>query len=580
MSPIRFVLAVPLGDPPATSKSISSPLVVAPKLEEICGDRPQLWLGPGSTAIDLGPAGSIFGVMFERGSAVRVNVLAVGAPIGEGPPLIAKWLTSQCWGAYLAVFRDLGSGQLAAYPDPSGLLPVYRRETASHVLLSSEPGLLGEVLNGEPLCVSWFELQSYLAWPELRQRSTCLAGVSELTPGVLWTIGRSGDASVQIWRPQDFMPVGTAPTFESAAEELRDLATTTIGAWAGQFGQVAVAASGGVDSSLICAAMAKGGHAFDCITLATADPSGDESAFVRLLGDHLGVRTIASTYALSHVDLLRPASLGLARPSRKAFMVALERALVAAAGELSADVVFDGNGGDNLFCFLHSAAPLIDRLRAMGPRLGACSTFVDLCRLTGCDAGTMARAVLRRIMRPRPTGLWPPDLRLLADRPLAPPEPWTPWFEVDVGKHGGKRDHLALLMRGQNHVNDVGGLPRFSPLMSQPPVEFCLSVPTWLWCRGGINRALARAAFAPDLPREIVVRTSKAGPDSFIRKLFDANRRVIREGLLDGLLASQGVIDRGATEAALSVDALSGDSIVYRLLDLIEAEAWARSWRR
>jgi len=55
---------------------------------------------------------------------------------------------------------------------------------------------------------------------------------------------------------------------------------------------------------------------------------------------------------------------------------------------------------------------------------------------------------------------------------------------------------------------------------------------------------------------------------------------VIREGLLDGLLASQGVIDRGATEAALSVDALSGDSIVYRLLDLIEAEAWARSWRR
>jgi len=115
--------------------------------------------------------------------------------------------------------------------------------------------------------------------------------------------------------------------------------------------------------------------------------------------------------------------------------------------------------------------------------------------------------------------------------------------------------------------------------MSQPLIEFCLSIPTWIWPEGGINRALARSAFATELPREILTRTSKSGPDSFIRRSFDQHRLTIRNLLMDGLLAQHEVIDRSAVHDALNSDVISGGDIVYRLLDLAEAEIWARSWQ-
>src|SRR5690606_29821877 len=114
----------------------------------------------------------------------------------------------------------------------------------------------------------------------------------------------------------------------------------------------------------------------------------------------------------------------------------------------------------------------------------------------------------------------------------------------------------SVIKRSQNYVNGLaaGGLPRFSPLLSQPLVEFCLGVPTWVWCAGGINRAPARTAFAADLPRAILERVSKAGPDSFVRSIFDRHRRTYRDLLLEGLLARHGLIEREAVEAAFNVD--------------------------
>jgi asparagine synthase (glutamine-hydrolysing) len=385
---------------------------------------------------------------------------------------------------------------------------------------------------------------------------------------------------VRLWQPETFLPHGRVMSFGEAAEELRGLAVGVIGAWSRSLGPAAVAASGGVDSSLICAALARGGAGFSCITLATADPSGDERSFVRLLAEHLGVRSIAALYDPGRIDPLRTASAGLARPSRKPFLAALDSTLLEAADNLGANVIFDGNGGDNLFCFLHSAAPVADRLRCEGPGRGSWATFLDMCHVTGCDLATMARAVLTSLMRQRRRDPWPADTRLLAPEPdgQADPDPLAPWLESAVG---GKRDHLALIMRAQNHLHGLGpsGLPRFSPLMSQPLLEFCLGVPTWLWCARGINRAPARSAFACDLPPEIVRRTSKAGPDSFIRRSFSDNRSTIRAMLLDGLLARQGLLDLAAVEQALGAGAMAGGSIIYRLLDLAEAEAWARSWQ-
>ena len=577
MKAVKFVLAVPL----ASQGTPSGTLIRSRRREGLCGKSPRLWTDDDTALVDLGAAGVILGVLFSRSSFELLKSLPGDAPECRNNDRLMAWLIEECWGAYVAIHTNCERGAVQILVDPSGLLPVYSAETATHRIFASHPELLRQASDFQ-LVPSWPAIHAHLSRPDLRQRVTCLAGVSELAPGELIVAGQRQVSGKQIWRPDDFMPSTTQTSCEEAAEQLRELATSVISAWAMRLGRVAVAASGGVDSSLICAALAKAGQPFDCITLATADPSGDERAYVRMIGDHLGVNILGRTYDIRTIDPLVCVSAGLARPSRKSFMAALDAALFDAGQSLEADVIFDGNGGDSLFCFLHSAAPLVDRLHCEGPGRGSAATFVDLCHLTGCSMPTMMRAAVGRLFRKRPRDLWPPDLRLLsgAFKQLERAEPLSSWFETRVGCLLGKRDHLALLMRSQNNVNGLaaGGLPRFSPLLSQPLVEFCLGVPTWVWSAGGINRAPARAAFAADLPRGILERVSKAGPDSFVRSIFDKHRHTYRDLLLEGLLARHGLLDRQAIEAALNVDFRSEGSIIYRLLDLVETENWARSW--
>lgn len=577
MKPIRFVLSVPRN--PVRTSPIK--LVQADRPIQASPGYAILWLEPDVPLIKVGDHSYIAGLVFSRNSAQRILRLPSQAPVNGGAQAIATWLMRECWGGYVAILSCSKTQTINVFVDPSGLCPVYRTETESDILISTHPEQLAKVGNVS-LSVSWSALHTFLSRPELRQRETCLAGVTELSSGELVPLAGAQQETRQIWKAENFLPTHRNLTFDEAANQLAHETKKICGAWGKIFGQCTVAASGGVDSSVICAALSAAGIPFNCATVATSDPSGDERRFVELLAQHLRVDAIAAVYDLRLIDPLRAVSSGLARPSRKAFMAALEAALFKAAEEAGAQVVLDGNGGDNLFCFLHSAAPIVDRLRCEGLGRGAISTFHDMCLVTRCDMPTMARAVGRRWFRRDAIPSWPVDRRLLSQK-LAAGEKFDPlsaWLDTSVGRHGGKRDHLALIMRAQMHMHGLAasGLPRFSPLASQPLLELCLGVPTWLWCQGGTNRALTRAAFAADLPEEIVKRTSKAGPDSFIHKCFDAHRKKIREQLMDGLLVHHDIIDREAVNDAFQNGVRSDREIVLRLLDLSEAENWARSW--
>lgn len=567
----RFVIAIPHGRsvPPVIRKSA--------KLGDVCGEDPSIWTADGSREFSVGPHGRLIGSVFSAHTGKPIDAIPqidLGSAEATASSLIRDY-----WGAYVAVLPDPQLSSIALHVAPWGQWPVYYTKTPTHLVFASEARLLEQAMRAR-LEVDWNALASFLRYPELRQRQSCLKGVDELAPGVLKVIG-AHDLERQIWRAADYLPGADCPCFSDAAAELRELATTTCAAWADRFGSVAVASSGGVDSTFLAAALAAGERDFACVTLATCDSSGDESDYARVLADRLGVAFARRTYSSKFYCPTACASAGLPRPSRKGFLSAVDTLLADGAAELGRAVVLDGNGGDNLFCFLHSAAPVVDRLRNAGPRAALFETLPAMCRVTGCDIPTMLRATGRRLIGRRSSEDWAPDSRLLAERPDVgnAPEPLTPWHRLPAGRHPGKRDHLALIMRAQHHIHGFGpGPARFSPLMSQPLLEFCLGVPTWMWVAGGRNRALARAAFADLVPRSLVTRTSKAGPDSFIRSAFDCHREVFRELLLDGHLTKHGVVDRAVVEQAFALQTSRRGSLVYRLLDLVEAENWSRSW--
>jgi asparagine synthase (glutamine-hydrolysing) len=122
------------------------------------------------------------------------------------------------------------------------------------------------------------------------------------------------------------------------------------------------------------------------------------------------------------------------------------------------------------------------------------------------------------------------------------------------------------------------GIPLCSPLISQPLVEACLRVPSWLWFEDGHNRFVARSAFRDQLPVDVLDRDSKGAPDCFVADLYDANRSKIRELLLGGLLRREKLLDDKAVDAALDNQAPVEGHGFLRLMRLVDAETWARSW--
>ncbi len=82
------------------------------------------------------------------------------------------------------------------------------------------------------------------------------------------------------------------------------------------------------------------------------------------------------------------------------------------------------------------------------------------------------------------------------------------------------------------------------PLVSQPVLECCLQIPTYILSHGGTDRTIARAAFRNALPPEIAERSSKGAVNQFFYDAIYGNREHIRPFLLDGLLADRGLLDR------------------------------------
>jgi len=116
------------------------------------------------------------------------------------------------------------------------------------------------------------------------------------------------------------------------------------------------------------------------------------------------------------------------------------------------------------------------------------------------------------------------------------------------------------------------------PLLSQPVIEHCLSIPVDLLIQGGRDRALARRAFSRDLPNQIAERRSKGELGAHYSLAFSAALPAIREYLLDGRLVKHDLLLRRPLEAALESSALAEHGGHLMLARAMAIEAWTRHW--
>lgn len=546
------------------------------------GEAGALWMGHEHASVELDGRGVVIGSLFLPGRKRMAADLGsemckhVADTLGDG-------LVRSCWGGYVAIISDHEGSRISVLRAPMGDLPCYIVSRGTMVAVASDVALL--IASGaERPAVDWSAVARHLAAPHVRQPETCLAGVTELPGGHRLTIDGGAVIAAERWSPwESAAPERRIDDPTEARQRLRHAIEHSVAMLAADQPRIVLKLSGGLDSSIVAAALASAGGNFDCLNLVTDDATGDERRYAELAAYAAGRPLLERRRVVDDVALDRSAAWRLPRPTVRAFTQASALAVAEVATSAGATAVFDGGGGDNVFCSLQSIRPVIDCLLDERGRHASIATARSVATLAQVSVWTVVRRAWAGRRRWAKTYPWPDDHRLLTTSAIDASTRATahPWFVAPDDALPGKAAHVALIAQAQSVVEGFDAedaLPTYSPLLAQPVVEACLKLPSWLWYDGPLNRAAARAAFADMLPPAITHRASKGSPDGFIADLYERNRLQIRSLLIGGELARHGLVDEPAILAMLDDPRPVVGHAHLRILQLVDVEAWARSW--
>lgn len=529
--------------------------------------------------IPIGDHGCVIGHLFSRSDpSVRIaafdadEVLAIEASGGRS-------LLKDFWGAYIAVLTP-DNGVISVVRDPSAQMPCYYRSDADHLVLASD---VTQLARRGPQAVNFTELGRLLTSVDAIGRNTCISDVKELLPGECITTTPEGHTISEWWSPWPWTIPERQVSFETDTSRLRRVLADCIGSWASCFDSIALGVSGGLDSSIVACAAQSQDLSLHCLNIVSNGAGGDERRYASVLASAVGRPLHERHYSLSSVDIEKPVAPHHAWPNAPYFMQGIATIHSGFSKEHHIDAYFSGNGGDNVFCSLNTAAPFVDRFLTQGARSGLMTTLRDLSVLTGADGMAILRHALGIYKRfGDPPRIYRNSSGLSASfiEALEPFVPLHPWLDNAKRALPGKIGHVKQIIRAHRGIElypRAEAPVHIAPLLSQPIIEVCLGIPTWHWVHKGINRAVAREAVRGIVPQQLLRRTSKGGPSGFMNEIFQANRQKAEQMLRDGLLARAGLLDLSIFEGIDPITA-NGSDKARRILDLCAAEAWARWW--
>ena len=518
----------------------------------------------------------IIGRLFEKFSAVPPAIECPGQVLTAEK---GRKLLTDFWGGY--VFVHIGrNGAVTIFRDPSGALPCYVKREADGISIAGDITELASPGSG---AVDLGEVARVLSSGDARGRRTCIEGIEELIAGECLAVADGKVALESWWTPWDHVTPRANKDFETFAEDLRNIVCGVAGTWSRCFSSILLGVSGGLDSSIVAAGAAPAARGLTCLTLVGPDADGDERRYALAMATHLGLNIREVQREIGDIDVGRASApnhpwpiVPIGRQTNEAIHERIAR-------EMPVDAYFTGNGGDAVLCSLRSTIPLLDRVLAEGPSARLGTTLRDICLLTGADRRTVLRHawdrhrrhVGRHQIRFNAAGLQPDAARVARAAGAT-----HPWLRPPRDILPGKTVHAAYLMRTQKSIElypRAVSPPHVAPLISQPLMELCLSIPTWMWVSGGRNRAVARRAFDSALTSLVTARTSKGGPGGFDLLIYRRNRDRLHDRLRNGLLASEGIFDPALLDRAED-PTWRGVERIQRILEFAAAENWVRWW--
>ncbi len=323
-----------------------------------------------------------------------------------------------------------------------------------------------------------------------------------------------------------------------------------------------------------------------CFNQFTAALHDDERSYARLAAQRVGV-TLLELPMNSGADRFDPRLLTgprIPKPGVHGLFRLLEIELInQVATQTHARTLWTGQGGDHIFLQTSDSSSADDYFSTWGFRWGLVAAVRDAARLSRQPYWFVLKSACRRGRASRLHGtlarqsffLNPEALPDDADEYVA--HPWTADGE-DLPK--GKRAQIRMLGEVTNRHRPIPGLelaPQHHPLMSQPLMEVCLQIPTYLLVHGGRERGLARQAFADRVPPQIIRRRDKGSIVSHATEMIRQSEEFLRELLLAGVLAGAGIVNRKDLELHIVHGQPFREEHFLPLLACIAAEVWART---
>ena len=541
--------------------------------------------------------GIILGTLFAKPSHVDANLHITSFSDAIADELIAsqgRYLVSNYWGRYVAFVHTAECETTWIIRDPSGGLPCFTSSYQSlNIFFSYMEDLIA--LDVQVFSINWRYVAAAASEFPIQGRETGLLGISEVQMGECVTTQSGVIVNRRLhWNPVEIVNETSIDRVDDAVAQVRSTVQTCVTAWASCYPNIVHMLSGGLDSSIVlaCLARIKTRPQIRCINYYDTAAAGDERQFARLAA--VRAQTKITEIHLDPTAVPAEKILGFARfasptPWAEAFYTQTTPADL--ARQWGASAIFDGNFGDSLF-FYYSDQTL---------RVADLMYFRGLCapRLLGLSFRTAAmmrcsiwnvlfNGVKKGLLRPRcdPTayfGKWrwfvtPEALQVgrnnqdlipeyLMDRPrLAPGK-----FEQILGLSSA-----PAFYNPSGHSSDPEPVP---VLTSQPLRELLFRIPTDVLTFEGVPRAIARKAFADDVPPEVSARSDKGVVNNFLSEFLKHNEKFIRDLLMDGLLVKNGVLDKVRLEDFFSGRKFTNIRISSELaLYHFSIEAWAQSW--
>jgi asparagine synthase (glutamine-hydrolysing) len=507
----------------------------------------------------LGQGGVIIGTLFRR-------VGAAGSPIGslsaseieEIRASQGESLVRSHWGHYIALVEGR-NGSSRVTRDPTGGFPCYYAHSHGVAFIFSHLNDCASVLPVR-LSLNRSHMHSFLQLQRFMPHDTGFNEIAPVHAGEAVDFGDPAITRTFLWKPASFCRSPRAhENIEESILSVRDAVTKCVQSWATCRHSILHELSGGLDSSIVlaCVAGAQATPRLTCCTHVTDSPDGDERRYARLMARHARVPLVELP--------LRPRSwnriedLAQVRdpisPLFTSFQCSADSEIKELIETESIDCTFSGQGGDQLFHRTIPAITVADYTWVHRLNSRSLAVILETAQVSGQPLWSIARAAIEYGYFRRPYDVWQESRisRFVRAPPVDVAQSCHPWL-VDHGQlPPAKLLQVVCVTEAQTHfATPRPYVDEIHPLISQPLLECCLQIPTYVLSHGGTDRTIARAAFRDMLPPEIVQRSSKGAVARFFYEAVYGNRRHIRPFLLDGLLAEEGLLDRRELERTLN----------------------------